>query len=78
MIRYKAELFLGANGRAKLSAVTRARRHRTTALFAALDVPNDTVHTECKPPLRRQAFLAAFAQERSGHSAKPGHPFGRG
>jgi putative transposase len=34
------------------------KRHGTTTLFAALDVLNGTVLTECKPRHRHQEFLA--------------------
>jgi putative transposase len=34
------------------------KRHGTTTLFAALDVQNGTVFTDCKPRHRHQEFLA--------------------
>ena len=34
------------------------KRHGATTLFAALDVLNGTVLTDCKPRHRRQGFLA--------------------
>ena len=34
------------------------KRHGTTTLFAALDIQNGTVLTDCKPRHRHQEFLA--------------------
>lgn len=53
-------------------------RHKTTTLFAALNVLDGQVLTECKPQHRHQEFLSFLRNLEDAEPGGLGYPYGRG